>query len=183
MQTITKNPSARKFSGILIAALMTAAMGSAVRADDKCAGFKWPVETEAAWMAAKDLQDVSVGGTLSDIPAKAIKVKLDQTTSVKFPVAPGIKKQALPPGSYSGWFTIEKVPAPGLYQVTISEHSWIDVVQGGELLQSTAFTGAKECETMGKSVRFELREGPVVVQVSGVVNDSIKVTIRPAADK
>lgn len=183
MQTIMKRFSVRNTSGLLIAALMSAAIGTAARAEENCGGFKWPVDTEFAWMKAQDTQAVSVGGKLAEVPAKAIELKLDLTSAVKFPVAPGIKKQAMAPNSHSGWFTIEKIATPGLYQVSLSQHAWIDIVQNGELIQSTAFTGSKGCKALGKSVRFEIGVGPAVVQVGGVDGDTVKVTIRAATDK
>lgn len=167
----------------IAAAMLAGCLAGGAQAQDACSGFKWPVETEVAWVTSSDAETVKTGGDLAALPSKAIELKLESSPAVKFPVAPGIKKQALGPNSFSGWLTLAGVPKPGLYQVSLSHHGWIDVAQNGELIQSTAFTGSKDCKTLRKSVRFEIGEGPVVIQVGGVDVDTIKVTVHEANGK
>jgi hypothetical protein len=150
---------------------------------ETCTGFKWSVDAEMSLIAAPEAEAVTTGGAIASIPAKAIVLKLEPSPSVKFPAAPGIKKQAIPQNSFSGWFKIEKVTKPGLYQITIPNHSWLDVVQNDELVQSTAFSGDPECKTLRKSVQFELGSSPAIVQIGGSSEASIKFTIREADKK
>lgn len=150
---------------------------------ETCAGFKWSVAPEMNLMAAPEADAVTTGGTIASIPTKAIVLTLEPSPTVKFPEESGIKKQAIPQNSFSGWFKIEAIAKPGLYQITIPDHSWIDAVQNGELIQSTAFSGDKECKTLRKSVQFEFGSGPVIVQIGGVAENTIKLTVREADQK
>ena len=165
-----------------VAALAVTGMPGAASAET-CSGFKWPVDAEMSLMTAPEVEAVTMGGAIASIPPKAIELKLESSPSVKFPAAPGIKKQAIPQNSFSGWFTIKAVTKPGLYQITIPNHSWIDVVQNNELVQSTAFSGDPECKTLRKSVQYELGASPAIVQIVGVSEASIKLTIREADKK
>ncbi|AGK57315.1 hypothetical protein HYPDE_28178 [Hyphomicrobium denitrificans 1NES1] len=150
---------------------------------ETCSGFKWPVDTEIGLIAAHEAEAVTTGGTIASIPTKAIELRLEPSPTVKFPITPGIKKQAIPQNSFSGWLTIAGVQKPGLYQITLPNHAWIDVVQNDELVQSTAFSGDPNCKTVRKSVRFELGVGSATVQIGGASENSIKLTIREADGK
>jgi hypothetical protein len=66
--------------------------------------------------------------------------------------------------------------------VTLSVHAWIDVVQNGAPLEAIGHTGSEGCEAMRKSVRFEIGSGPFSIQLNGIPADTLKFTIRPAAD-
>ena len=57
---------------------------------------------------------------------------------------------------------ISRFPAPakpGVYKLTISSESWIDVLEG-DYLHPTAFTGATSCDGARKSVKFDLPARP-----------------------
>ena len=164
------------------AALLTAALPRAAAAET-CTGFQWSVAAELSWVAAPDVEAVPTGGKIASIPDKAIELTLEPASSAKLPAASGIKKQAIPKDSFSGWFTIADVAKPGLYQITIPNRSWIDVVQNNELVSSTAFSGDKDCKSLRKSVQYELGVGPAVVQISGAPDKSMKLTIHAAEKK
>jgi hypothetical protein len=66
---------------------------------------------------------------------------------------------------------------PGLYQVTASEDCWIDVVQDGRFAKSVGSTGRRDCTGVRKSLRFDLRQAPFVVQVSGVAAETIALAV------
>ncbi|MGE0152292.1 MAG: hypothetical protein AB7R90_06705 [Reyranellaceae bacterium] len=94
---------------------------------------------------------------------------------------------ALPPerapkdaASFAGARIVE-VPAAGLYQVSLSDYAWIDVVQEGRYVKSGKFSGALECPGLRKIVRFELKLGTAVIQVSGVAAASIALGFMPAS--
>ena len=150
---------------------------------ETCTGFQWSVETELGWAAAVDAQTVEMGGKIDSISNKAIDVALQPAPTVKLPAASDIKKQAISKDSFSGWFSIGSVAKAGLYQITISNHAWIDIVQNNELVQSTAFSGDKNCKTLRKSVQYELSEGPAIVQISGSPDKTMRLTIREAVKK
>jgi len=177
-------PSRLYFSLRLLPVAVFAATGVQGAAfAETCAGFKWSIETEMSLMAAPEAVLVTTGGAVASVPSKAIQLQLEPSPTVKFPETSGIKKQAIPQNSFSGWFKIENISKPGLYQITIPDHSWIDAVQNGELIQSTAFSGDKDCKTLRKSVQFEFGAGPVIVQIGGVAENSIKLTVREADKK
>lgn len=94
---------------------------------------------------------------------------------------------ALPPerapkdvASFAGAQTVP-VPAAGLYQVSLSDYAWIDVVQDGRYVKSGKFSGALDCPGLRKIVRFELKPGTAVIQVSGVAADSIGLAFAPVS--
>jgi hypothetical protein len=80
--------------------------------------------------------------------------------------------------SYGAIVEFASVPTPGLYQVSLSAKGWIDVVQNGAALKAVAHSGKSDCETLRKSVRFDIKDGPVTLQISGVAANAVKVTIR-----
>jgi hypothetical protein len=54
------------------------------------------------------------------------------------------------------------------------------LVQNGAALDSADHSGAKMCEGLRKSVRFKIGAAPVALQISGAMDDRIKVAVRPA---
>ena len=69
---------------------------------------------------------------------------------------------------------------PGLYQVTIETAGWVDVVQNGKALRSSAHTGKVDCDDVRKSVRFDTGSGPFSIELSGFAKDALKFAIRRA---
>jgi hypothetical protein len=68
-------------------------------------------------------------------------------------------------------------PSTGTYQVTLSDEAWIDVIQDGKFLRSIGSSGRSDCPGVRKSVRFELKPEPFVLQLSGVILETIVVAI------
>jgi hypothetical protein len=68
---------------------------------------------------------------------------------------------------------------PGIYQITLSDDAWIDVIQNGRYSRSVGSTGRGDCTGVRKSVRLDLDASPIVLQVSGVASDTIAITIGP----
>jgi hypothetical protein len=73
------------------------------------------------------------------------------------------------------------VPAAGLYQVSLSDYAWVDLIQDGRYVKVAAFSGALDCPGLRKIVRFALKAGTAAVQVSGVAGDSIAIAVVPVA--
>jgi hypothetical protein len=71
------------------------------------------------------------------------------------------------------------VDKPGIYQVTLSEDAWIDIVQDNRYARSVGSTGRGDCPGLRKSVRLDLDAAPFVLQISGVVADKVVVAIGP----
>ena len=78
---------------------------------------------------------------------------------------------------HGGMVRLPALVKPGIYQITLSDDAWIDVIQNGRYARSVGSTGRSDCPGVRKSVRLDLDGSPVVLQVSGVALDTIAVTI------
>ena len=154
--------------------------GAAWAQDQACSGFNWPVDTELGLMSAADPEAVASGGAIAGVPGKAVLLILKPSRAEALPVVSGVKKQAVGGDSFSGWFKITNIEKAGIYHVSLSRDGWIDVAQNSKLVDSSGFTGKRECTVLRKSVRYELAAGETLVQLVGVPSDTIKVTVRPA---
>jgi hypothetical protein len=163
---------------LILALVVTVPAGTA--SAEGCSGFKWPLDTEIGWLNAGDDVTLKSGDEMPETPAKAIALTLQPAKSVTMPVAAGVKPQAVSADSFSGWFNVAKGVKPGLYQVSLSTNGWIDVIQNGKLVPSKGFTGRQECKAIHKSVRYEIGEGPLSIQISGAPAETVRLTIRAA---
>ncbi|CCB67853.1 conserved protein of unknown function [Hyphomicrobium sp. MC1] len=145
-----------------------------------CNSFAWSLATELKWMKASDSEAVKSGAKLPQPPAKAMSLALEPMSAVSFPVAPTGRLK--PQGeAYGGVVTFDSPSsAPGAYQFSLEAPAWIDVIQNGKALKSTAHSGKTDCDGVRKSVRFDLDPGPFTVEISNVKKDAIKFTIRQA---
>lgn len=147
-----------------------------------CESFLWPLATEIALIKPGDAVAATSGDTLPAPPSeKAIALALKPAPEVQLPAKPTSTPKADDASKFAGFVSFATV-AKGHYQVTMSGPGWIDVIQNGAPLEATGHTGSPECKDVRKSVRFEMTEGPLVIQVHGVPKDTLKITIRPAAD-
>lgn len=166
--------------GLVCALVVLAPMAAFGEEQKPCSGFRWPIQTEMSWITSEDSQPLDTASEIASPAAKAITLKMQPTKDAALPAKPGVKNQAIPPDSFSGWFKIASLPKGGIYQVTLSEHAWIDMVQNGAPLANAGFTGDPSCGVVRKSVRYRVGEGPVTVQISGAPNETIKVVVREA---
>jgi hypothetical protein len=163
---------------ICLGALSSAA---AARAETPagCKGSAWPLDVELGLLAAGG-EAVRSGMVYTAPPAKAMKVALQPAASVELPVTPTGKPKSVPEKPFAGTIGFHGVPTPGLYQVSLSNAGWIDVVQNGDALKSVAHTGMKDCPALHKSVRFEIGPGPFALQLSNMPDASVGVVLRAA---
>jgi hypothetical protein len=123
-----------------------------------------------------NLPVISSGATLaSDGPFMLV---LEPASSVHYLVAP--ERTPKTENTFGGVVTIQAPTRHGIYQITLGEEAWIDVVQNGRLVGSTAFTGKMGCKGVRKSVRFEISPGPVIIQISGAGSERLAVTVASA---
>ena len=80
--------------------------------------------------------------------------------------------------SFGGVIEIDGI-APGLYQVTLSDEAWIDVIQNDAFVKSGPFSGATGCEGIRKSVKFTLAAAPLIVQLSAVRSNAASFVVTP----
>jgi hypothetical protein len=162
---------------------LVSAVGSSMAAPAVgCEGFLWPLATEIAWMKSDTSENAASGATLPTPPeGKAIALALKPAAEVKLPAEPTKTVKAEDGATHAGIISFGNIPE-GHYQVTLSVMAWIDVVQNGKALEATGHTGSSDCEFARKSVRFEITNGPATIQIYGAKAETVKFTIRPAAD-
>lgn len=155
---------------------------AAQKSENACDQFIWPLETERAWFRSSDVIPLKSGDKFATPPDdKAISLRLRPAASVELPTPPTSTPKAEDAKRFAGFVSFENIPE-GHYQVAISDHGWLDVVQDGKALESTGHTGSPKCSDLRKSVRFEMASGPFAVQIYGARGDTIRLAIRPAAD-
>jgi hypothetical protein len=142
-----------------------------------CDKFKWPIDRERAMLGSPSLATVSSGGSVTAAIPVAVTVALLPLAEAKLPMPPERAPASAP--SFAGFVGIPAPPSAGAYKITVSTGAWVDVVQAGSLVKSSAFSGAAGCEGVRKSVKFNLAAVPFVVQLSGVQANSIKLAITP----
>ncbi len=170
------------FGVAAFASLLAAASPAFAAKGTGCDGFLWPLTTELAWLQSANPEKLASGGKLGAPPDdKAIEVALLPASKVKFATQPTSTPKPEDATAFGGVVNFDNIEA-GLYQLTLSVHGWIDVIQNGAPLEAIGHTGSEGCDAMRKSVRFEIGSGPVAIQLNGIRNDSVKLTIRPAAD-
>jgi len=160
---------------LTLAAAALIALLSPAFADDGCGKFAWPLAREQTLLAASDKASVNAGAILAAIPKTAFVVHLQPGAQAVFAMPPERKPMAV--HWFGGAIRFPGLEKPGIYQVTLSEEAWIDVVQDDRYARSVGSTGRGDCPGLRKSVRLDLGATPFVLQISGVTSDSIVVAI------
>ena len=163
--------------GLTAAVLITLLTSASAAAEDGCDKFAWPLAREQALFATADKPAVQVGQTLAAIPKGAFTLHLRSGTEAAFAMPPERKPRS--ERWFGGMMRFSAPDKPGIYQVTLSDEAWIDVVQDGRYARSVGSTGRSDCPGLRKSVRLELAASPFVLQLSGVSSDVIVIAISP----
>jgi hypothetical protein len=159
----------------LAAIALLALLGSAHAADDGCEKFAWSLARERAAFAAADKATIEAGETLAALPTGALVIRLQQGAQASFAMPPERKPRT--EQWHGGMVRLPALAKPGIYQITLSDDAWIDVIQNGRYARSVGSTGRGDCRGVRKSVRLDLDASPVVLQVSGVAPNAIAITI------
>lgn len=167
----------RAFATTLLAAACAWPAVASAQDASGCTKFKWSIERERTAFAAPDLATVPTGQSLPP-GGKAVALKLAPQDGVAFEKPPGKAAKVNP--AFAAVLPMPTVASAGTYQVTLSDEAWIDVVQNGREVRSTAFSGQPNCPGVRKSVRFPLQAGPATIQISGAATDSLKLDVLPA---
>ena len=141
-----------------------------------CDKFKWPVDHERAALQSTGLATF-VSGTDGSLPMSGV-VKLQPVTDAHLPTAP---ERAPKSGTFAGFLSFKNTTA-AIYTISLSASAWLDVIQGGDTLKPTDFSGVTGCDGIRKVVKFQIAAAPFTVQISGVATDQIKIAILPAAE-
>lgn len=155
-------------------AVSIAAWPSPAAAQDACATFKWPVTVEQALLRGGKTE-VGATGRLATLPVQALDLALVAPDRVTFAVQP---KRPPKPDSGNAVIAIDAIGAAGQYQVTLSDDAWVDIVQAGAGAATVDFSGVHGCAGIRKSVRFDVKAGPAILQISGSSVQRLSVVIR-----
>jgi len=142
-----------------------------------CDKFAWSLARERGWFAASDNPVIAAGSTLSSLPHGAFVLKLQPGTRVPFSRQP--ERASKSENWFGGTVRLPTIEQPGIYQVTLSEEAWIDVVQDDRFARSVGSSGRRDCPGVRNSVRFELLAAPAVLQLSGVATEIVAVAFTP----
>jgi hypothetical protein len=163
-------------AGLAALALGAVALPALAAESDACASFKWPLDRERAALTAPDLPTLASGNAYPAI-ASAVSLALSPQDAVAYAVKPARAPKSNP--AYGGQLVLADGPG-GLLQVTLSDDAWVDLVQDGKVLRSTAFSGKAGCPGVRKSVRFTTGPGPVTISISDSPSATIRLDIAPA---
>jgi hypothetical protein len=157
-------------------AFVAGLLGGAAQAQDKtgCDQFKWSVARERAWFAA-ERKPVASGAAI--LAGQGYAVALAPNESIAFRAPP---ERALKPGGFGATLSLANIDKAGSYEITLSDEGRIDAVQDNALIKSSDYSGQKDCPGVRKSVRFDLKTGPLTVQISNAPAAAIDLAIAPA---
>jgi hypothetical protein len=163
-------------STVALVALLLPAEGS--EKGDGCDKFAWSVARELAWFSARDKVSVTSGETLATRPSAAFVMRLKPAGHASFVLPP--ERIPRSDGWFGGTVSFPAVEWAGIYQVTLSDEAWVDVIQDGRFVRSVGSSRRRDCPSVQKSVRLELAATSFVLQVSGVASDAIVIAISPS---
>jgi hypothetical protein len=174
-------PAIRNNAFSMILALAIGNLALPVQAGDACMDFKWDVSRERALFAGTATAVTAGTGTKSApviVPDRLYALRLAAQEHVKFAAAPA--KKSAGTALYAGLATL-KLPAQGSYRIAVDLPFWIDVVSNGTLVSAEDFQGQHECSAPHKIVVFALSAAqPLVLQLSGAAQDSVRLTVTAA---
>jgi hypothetical protein len=159
----------------LVALVMFVLSAGAAENDAGCDMFAWSLARERAWFANTDKVSISAGDKLAFVPTRAMSIKLLPGNNILFALPPERKPRSERWFGGAIWFAA--VSKPGIYQVTLSEDAWVDVIQNNRYARSVGSSGRRDCAGLRKSIRLELEMAPFVLQISGVESDKVLVAI------
>jgi len=83
-----------------------------------------------------------------------------------------------PPNAHKGLLSV-RVPSDGLYWVAVTSGLWIDIVEGGAVLESTDHGPGPQCASIAKSVQFMLKAGNATIQLSDNRGSAVDLMVTP----
>ena len=153
-------------------------LSAASEAEEGCEKFAWSLSRERAWFAASEKAAVVAGESLTAVPNAAFNVRLQPASEASFVLPPERKPRS--DGGFGGIVRLPALDRAGIYQITVSDEAWIDVVQDDRYARSVGSTRRSDCSALRKSVRLELGPAPFVVQLSAAATPIIVMAIRRA---
>jgi hypothetical protein len=165
---------------LVVTAWLVSTAPATSAAADSCDAFTWNVAHERSLFASSPNR-LSAGKDASSAPPAIIdrlyELLLSPDTEVHLPVTPGRKSGGQ---ATSAGVVRLQVVRPGLYRVSLSEGDWIEIVHEGAPLPSGDHEGQHGCSAPRKVVQFQLPAGEVLMQLSGAMSASVRLTITSA---
>lgn len=158
---------------VIICVAVLAATPAVAATPVGCDHFKWSLDHEkellakSAAIASGDAASIATGENLALTPQNGAKLPHKPSRSPRFP------------NSYAGYVTFVAPSKAGLYRVTVTHGAWVDVVQDGHLLKPSDHTGAKGCEGLAKSMKFNLAATPFAIEISSSTAPSVALVVTP----
>jgi hypothetical protein len=140
-----------------------------------CDNFKWPLDKERATLTGTDLPKVTNGDRVTWPIPWATSVVLVSFDNAKLPTPP--ERAPKSADTFAGFIQVAAPTRPATYKITVSDAAWIDVVQNGQSVKSSDFSGVTGCEGARKSVKFPLAAAPFTIELSSVAANAIKIAI------
>lgn len=153
------------------------AQAPAFASNKTCTGAALTLPPElAAWSDKAKLTaavDPAGLGAARIAPGKAVDARLSPGTKVHFGDGPSRAKDV---GDNAGIFAFS-ADQPGTYRVALGSGGWVDVLEGGKAVESSAHGHGLECSGIVKMVDFPLKAGEHVVQVEGSKEATVGILI------
>jgi hypothetical protein len=164
----------RPLAGIVLIAALFGPVFAQAQEPSGCDKFKWPLAHERSALSAPTARLESGARLAFDAAAS---LRLAPQAEANLEMAPERPPRVSP--SYAGAVKLDAPGAPGIYKVTLSELGWIDVIQDGRFLKPVAFSDARDCPGLRKSVKFPLAAKPLTIQLSDAKSADISLIVSP----
>jgi hypothetical protein len=167
-----------KFFAILAAALLASGAAGAqeMQAAPKCTEMVAPPPALAGWTSKQDVKSALKAADLAQAALTidhGANVTLHPTREVSYVTQPD-----KPGGSVaSGGLLSVAIATAGTYQINLSSGAWIDLLQDGKAILSTAHAPGPACTGVRKTVQFPLQPGRYVLQLSANATPDIQVMV------
>jgi hypothetical protein len=166
-----------KMRFILGCALVIAIWTNAAAAENGCEKFAWSVVREHAALLEPNLPVLSSGASIEST-GRAFKLLLRTPEEAGFAMPP--QRTPRMEAWRGGFIRLPAPRQPAIYQVTLSDEAWVDVIQEGRYAPLVGSWVRNDCPGLRMTLRFEVTANPIVLQISGVWSKSISVVIGPA---
>jgi hypothetical protein len=168
----------KRSSCFIFVALAALTSSVAARAEESgCDKFAWPVQAEQKLLQRSEKIAAQSGKSFNGLPDGPIELALVRLDQAGFDKPP--ERAPKNPDSFAGFLKLAAIPA-GVVQISLSRATWVDAIQAGRYLKPAAHSGALDCPGIRKIVKFELQQGSVILQFSGVETNSLALLIAPA---
>jgi hypothetical protein len=142
-----------------------------------CSGAAPALPSElTAWKnRSKAMAAVAPAGlaTARLVTGKAIAARLSPGSKVHFGDGPSRAKDV---GDNAGLFAFS-VDQPGTYRVALGSGGWVDVLENGKAVASSAHGHGADCSGIVKMVDFPLKAGEHILQIEGSKEETVGILV------